>query len=261
MLISLRMEWARVEDPDAYPYNLPAIARLQELDLDAPIVLFVGPNGSGKSTLIEAIAAHLGCNPEGGSPNFTFDTAQTLSPLHKVTRLVRRIPPKTDRYFYRADAFHILATEIRRLELAGRYGGDLHEMSHGQAVMRLLNERFGARGLYLLHEMSHGQAVMRLLNERFGARGLYLLDEPEAALAPETQLEVIARIVQLVQQGARFVLATHSPLLMALPNALIYELTEEGAARRSYQELGHVRLYRRFLGDPDSVVSRLLADD
>ncbi len=236
MLISLRMEWARVEDPDAYPYNLPAIARLQELDLDAPIVLFVGPNGSGKSTLIEAIAAHLGCNPEGGSPNFTFDTAQTLSPLHKVTRLVRRIPPKTDRYFYRADAFHILATEIRRLELAGRYGGDLHEMSHGQAVMRLLNERFGARGLYLL-------------------------DEPEAALAPETQLEVIARIVQLVQQGARFVLATHSPLLMALPNALIYELTEEGAARRSYQELGHVRLYRRFLGDPDSVVSRLLADD
>ena len=236
VLISLRMEWARVEDPDAYPYNLPAIARLQELDLDAPIVLFVGPNGSGKSTLIEAIAAHLGCNPEGGSPNFTFDTAQTLSPLHKVTRLVRRIPPKTDRYFYRADAFHILATEIRRLELAGRYGGDLHEMSHGQAVMRLLNERFGARGLYLL-------------------------DEPEAALAPETQLEVIARIVQLVQQGARFVLATHSPLLMALPNALIYELTEEGAARRSYQELGHVRLYRRFLGDPDSVVSRLLADD
>ena len=236
MLISLRMEWARVEDPDAYPYNLPAIARLQELDLDAPIVLFVGPNGSGKSTLIEAIAAHLGCNPEGGSPNFTFDTAQTLSPLHKVTRLVRRIPPKTDRYFYRADAFHILATEIRRLELAGRYGGDLHEMSHGQAVMRLLNERFGARGLYLL-------------------------DEPEAALAPETQLEVIARIVQLVQQGARFVLATHSPLLMALPNALIYELTEEGAARRSYQELGHVRLYRRFLGDPESVVSRLLSED
>ncbi|MBB3972982.1 AAA family ATPase [Hansschlegelia beijingensis] len=236
MLISLRMEWARVEDPDAYPYNLPAIARLQELDLDAPIVLFVGPNGSGKSTLIEAIAAHLGCNPEGGSPNFTFDTAQTLSPLHKVTRLVRRIPSKTDRYFYRADAFHILATEIRRLELAGRYGGDLHEMSHGQAVMRLLNERFGARGLYLL-------------------------DEPEAALAPETQLEVIARIVQLVQQGARFVLATHSPLLMALPNALIYELTEEGAARRSYQELGHVRLYRRFLGDPESVVSRLLSED
>nr|WP_246398248.1 AAA family ATPase [Hansschlegelia beijingensis] len=230
------MEWARVEDPDAYPYNLPAIARLQELDLDAPIVLFVGPNGSGKSTLIEAIAAHLGCNPEGGSPNFTFDTAQTLSPLHKVTRLVRRIPSKTDRYFYRADAFHILATEIRRLELAGRYGGDLHEMSHGQAVMRLLNERFGARGLYLL-------------------------DEPEAALAPETQLEVIARIVQLVQQGARFVLATHSPLLMALPNALIYELTEEGAARRSYQELGHVRLYRRFLGDPESVVSRLLSED
>ncbi len=235
VLISLRMEWARVEDPDAYPYNLPAIARLQELDLDAPIVLFVGPNGSGKSTLIEAIAAHLGCNPEGGSPNFTFDTAQTLSPLHKVTRLVRRIPPKTDRYFYRADAFHILATEIRRLELAGRYGGDLHEMSHGQAVMRLLNERFGARGLYLL-------------------------DEPEAALAPETQLEVIARIVQLVQQGARFVLATHSPLLMALPNALIYELTEEGAARRSYQELGHVRLYRRFLGDPDSVVAQLVDD-
>jgi len=235
VLISLRMEWARVEDRAGYPYNLPAIARLQELDLDAPIVMFVGANGSGKSTLMEAIAVHLGCNPEGGSPNFTFDTAQTLSPLHEATRLARRIPPKTDRYFYRADAFHVLATEIRNMGVSEYYGGDLHEMSHGQAVMRLLNERFGARGLYLL-------------------------DEPEAALAPETQLEVIARIVQLVQQGARFVLATHSPLLMALPNALIYELTEDGIARRSYQELGHVRLYRRFLGDPASVVSRLLED-
>jgi predicted ATPase len=237
MLISLRIEWDRVEDRDRYPFNLPAIARLEELDLDAPIVMFVGANGSGKSTLMEALAAQLGCNPEGGSPNFRFDTAGTLSELHKVMRLARRIPRNTDRYFYRADAFHILATEIRNLGVGQYYGGED------------------------LHQLSHGQAVMRLLNERFGARGLYLLDEPEAALAPETQLQVIARIMQLVSEGARFVIATHSPLLMALPGALIYELGEDGMERRSYQELGHVRLYRRFLGDPESVVARLSERD
>jgi predicted ATPase len=112
-----------------------------------------------------------------------------------------------------------------------------------------------------LHEMSHGQSVMRLLEHRFRGRGIYLMDEPEAALAPETQLQVIARIMQLVSEGARFVIATHSPLLMALPGALIYELGEDGLERRSYQELGHVRLYRRFLGDPESVVARLSERD
>jgi predicted ATPase len=99
------------------------------------------------------------------------------------------------------------------------------------------------------------------VRNRFRGGGIYLMDEPEAALAPETQLEVIARIAELVRKGARFVLATHSPLLMALPGALIYELSDEGIARKSYAELNHVRLYKRFLGDPESMVSRLTAPE
>ena len=235
-LLSMRIEWDRVEARDVYPFNLPAFSGLDEIDLDAPVVMFVGANGSGKSTLMEAIAVQLGCNPEGGSPNFRFDTANTLSDLQRVIRLARRIPRNAPRFFYRADAYHLLATEIRNLGVVDSYGGkDLHEMSHGQAVLSLFKHRF--RG-----------------------GGVYLLDEPEAALSPETQLEVIARIVQLAKEGARFVLATHSPLLMALPGALIYELGESGTAQRDYHELNHVRLYKRFLGDPQSVVMRLVVD-
>jgi predicted ATPase len=244
VLLSLRIDWDRVGRRDVYPFDLPAFAGLDEIDLDAPVVMFVGANGSGKSTLMEAIAVQLGCNPEGGSPNFRFDTASTLSDLHRVMRLARRIPRNTDRFFYRADAFHVLATEMRRLD--SEPGGPL------------INSSYGGQDL---HEMSHGQSVMRLLRHRFRGGGIYLMDEPEAALAPETQLEVIARIVQLCGEGARFVLATHSPLLMALPGALIYELDETGIARRAYHELGHVRLYKRFLGDPHSVVARLTAED
>lgn len=245
MLLSLRIEWSRVERRDVYPFNLPAIAGIDEIDLDAPVVIFVGANGSGKSTLMEAIAAQLGCNPEGGSPNFRFDTAGTLSDLHTVMRLARRIPRNTDRYFYRADAFHVLATEMRKLDDEPSFGPPIKTYYGGDD----------------LHEMSHGQSVMRLLRNRFHGGGLYLMDEPEAALAPETQLEVIARIAHLCGEGARFLLATHSPLLMALPDALIYELDERGVTRRAYQELNHVRLYRRFLGDPGSVVARLIDDD
>ncbi|GLK81886.1 AAA family ATPase [Methylopila turkensis] len=237
MLLSLRIDWDRVVDRDVYPFNLPAIAGVDEIDLDAPVVTFVGANGSGKSTLMEAIAAQIGCNPEGGSPNFQFDATNTLSDLHKAMRLPRRIRRNTPRYFYRADAFHALATEIRRLEISDLYGDrDLHEMSHGQSVIHLIDMRF-----------------------RPG--GIYLMDEPEAALAPETQLEVIARIIALARDGARFVIATHSPLLMAIPGALIYELGPDGPVRRAYHELNHVRLYKRFLSDPQSVMSRLTEDE
>ncbi|MFC7054071.1 AAA family ATPase [Hansschlegelia quercus] len=252
MLISLRMEWDRVEDRAAYPYNLPAIAQIDELDLDAPIVIFVGANGSGKSTLMEAIAVHLGCNPEGGSPNFNFDTAKTLSSLHQASRLARRIRRNAPRFFYRADAYHVFATEMRRLDENEDEDGPLGANSPPVKMF------YGGQDL---HEMSHGQAVIRLLRNRFRGGGIYLMDEPEAALAPETQLEVIARIAELVRKGARFVLATHSPLLMALPGALIYELSDEGIARKSYAELNHVRLYKRFLGDPESMVARLTAPE
>ena len=237
-LLSVRIDWSRVADRGVYPFNLPAIARLdEEIDLDAPVVMFVGANGSGKSTLMEAIAYQLGCNPEGGSPNFRFDTSGSLSDLHTAMRIARRIPRSAPRFFYRADAYHLLATQVRDLDVTDYYGGrDLHEMSHGQSVMSLIEHRF--RG-----------------------GGVYLLDEPEAALAPETQLEMIARIVDLSRSGARFVIATHSPLLMAIPGALIYELDETGLTRRAYQELNHVRLYRRFLGDPQSVLAQLVGDD
>ncbi|GBD50593.1 AAA family ATPase [Methylopila sp. Yamaguchi] len=237
MLRGLRIEWSKVEDRGVYPYDIPALAQIEELDLSASITILVGSNGSGKSTLLEAIATQLRCNPEGGSSHYNFVTEDTLSPLHRTLRLIRGAPTHKDAFFYRADTYYNLATEMRRIGARMEfYGGDD------------------------FHDMSHGQSVIQLLRHRFSPRGIYVMDEPEAALAPETQFEAIAAIAELARRGAQFVLATHSPLLMALPGAALYELTERGLERRAYHELGHVRLYKRFLADPASVVARLLED-
>lgn len=244
MLRGLRIEWSKVEDRGVYPYDIPAIAQIEELDLSAPVTILVGANGSGKSTLLEAIATQLRCNPEGGSRNFAFSTENTLSPLHRTMRLITGAPIHKDAFFYRADTYFNVATEMRRLDGEASFGPPIVSYYGGTE----------------LHDLSHGQAVIRLLRHRFSPRGIYVMDEPEAALAPETQFETIAAIVDLARRGAQFVLATHSPLLMALPGAALYELTEHGLERRAYDELGHVRLYKRFLADPASVVARLIED-
>ena len=225
---------------DVYPYTLPVVRALtRPLALDECVTLLVGDNGSGKSTLVEALAVAAGFNAEGGSPNFAFSTRDSTSPLHRHLQLVRSpVRPRTS-FFLRAESFYNVATEVDDL------GPDILE----------------AYGSTSLHEQSHGESFLSLVMHRFGPDGLYLMDEPEAALSPYGCLALLRRMHDLAAAGGQFVVATHSPLLMAYPGATIYELTDAGIATVDYDDVDTVQLYRSFLSAPEQLLRHLLAGD
>jgi predicted ATPase len=237
-------------DPDAptegHPFDLPAVRTLRGesgLALDRPVTFVVGHNGSGKSTLVEALAIAVGLNAEGGSANFRFTTADTDSSLADalVVRRGRRRPRSS--FFLRAESFFNVATEIDRLDRAG-----------GPPLLP-------AYGGVSLHERSHGESFLDLLLHRFGPDGLYVLDEPEAALSPQGSMAALARIHRLAGEGAQFVVATHSPILLAVPDARILEIGDDGTWRAvPYDEAMPVALTRGFLADPAGCVAELLDD-
>jgi len=222
-----------------YPFSIPAIRSLKELKLDAAVTFFVGDNGSGKSTLVEAIAVAAGFNAEGGSRNFNFHTRRSESDLHKFIRLVRGVRRPRDGYFLRAESFFNVATEVERL-------GAQVLASHGGTS---------------LHEQSHGESFLQLATSRFGDNGLYLLDEPEAALSPQRQLSLLSIIHRLASQGTQFLVATHSPILMAYPGALIYQLGVNGIKRVAYEDTEHFQITRDFLNDRDRYFRHLLGPE
>jgi predicted ATPase len=229
--------------PDApregYPWQLPAVRVLADSDglvLDRPVTFLVGENGSGKSTLVEALAVATGFNAEGGSRSFRFSTRASESELGQHL-VVTRAPaaPKTG-FFLRAESFYNVASEIERLGagLLPAYGGTS------------------------LHERSHGESFLDVATHRFGPRGLYLLDEPEAALSVRGTMALLTRMHDLVEQGCQFVVATHSPILLALPGAEILQLDDDGLRTVRYDEAGPVELTRRFLDDPARSLRHLL---
>lgn len=218
----------------AYPFNLAAIRGLDRLEFHPEVTFLVGENGSGKSTLIEAIAVASEINPEGGSRNMSFRTRDSHSSLHEAIRLVRGMRQPSDAFFLRAESFFNVATEIDNLEMAGAYGGRS------------------------LHEQSHGESFLALAEHRFHGMGLYLLDEPEAALSPSRQLSFLAILDDLVRRRSQFVIATHSPILMAYPRAWIYVLGDDGIRRSSYEETEHYRITKMFLDNPARMLKTLL---
>lgn len=231
-----------IESFECYPLSLPVIRNLDYIELHPKVTFFVGENGSGKSTLLEALAVSLGFNAEGGTKNFRFDTRASHSALHQYLRVSKGLKRPRDGYFLRAESFFNVATEIERLD---------DEPAYGPPII----DSYGARSL---HEQSHGESFMALLNNRFGDQGLYVLDEPEAALSPKRQLDALSRIHDLVLERSQFIIATHSPILMAYPNAWIYACTAEGLCRVSYEETEHFRVMRDFLQDPDAATKALL---
>lgn len=230
--------------PESWLQELPAVRSLEEgLSFRKPVTFLVGENGAGKSTLLEAVAVACGFNPEGGTRNFTFSTRATHSELHEYLTVARKAYPK-DGFFLRAESFYNVATNIDELDEGPGFGPSLIDSYGGVS----------------LHRQSHGESFFSLVENRFGGRGLYLLDEPEAALSPSRQMSLLAAIHQLVRRDSQFVIATHSPILLAYPGALIYELSEAGIRRTEYRRTEHYQLTRRFLENPERMLRCLLGE-
>ncbi len=235
--ISLKRD--KVSSFTKYPFSIPAVRHLTEIELHPKVTFFIGENGSGKSTVLEAIAIASGMNAEGGGRNLRFDTRASHSDLHEYLRLVRGVKLPRDTFFLRAESFYNVATKIEEVDpsLIDAYGG------------------------ISLHEQSHGESFLAVLMERFFGQGLYILDEPEAALSPTRQLAVLSRMHDLVNKHSQFIVATHSPILMAYPDAIIYEFSGDCIRRVNYRDTEHYRVTRDFLLRTDEMLNILLESD
>ena len=229
---------------DSYLSELPAVKALKKrgsLSFDKDVTFFVGENGSGKSTLIEAIAVACGFNAEGGSRNFRFSTNATHSSLCDCLTVSKTAYPR-DGFFLRAESFYNAASYIDEIDAV-------------PAAAPPVIESYGGVSL---HAQSHGESFLSLVRRRFRGNGLYILDEPDAALSPAGLFGLIAEMGRLVNNRSQFLIATHSPILMTFPDAEIYWLSDDEISSVSYRETDHFRIYKRFLEDPESILSELL---
>lgn len=225
-------------DQSNYPYNIPAVQALDRLEFHPDVTFFVGENGSGKSTVLEAIAVALGYSPEGGTKNYRLQTTpdESVSPLYQALRLARGHRKPQDGYFLRAESFFNVATFMDEVNAAGSYGQES------------------------LHWCSHGEAFLALLTHKLRGKGLYLLDEPEAALSPTRQLAALVAIRQLVEDQSQFIIATHSPILLAYPNATIFRFGADGISAVRFEETEHYTVTRDFMNNYPRRLEQLFGD-
>lgn len=240
--ISLRDE--KIEDWEAHPFDIPSIRELGVMSFAPNITFLVGENGMGKSTILEAIAIATGSNPEGGSANFNFSTRASHSPLYQALRVARSYKRPRTGFFLRAESFFNLATKIEELDA---------EPSKAPPII-------DSYGGVSLHEQSHGESFLSLFLNRFGGDGLYLLDEPEAALSPARQFVFLRRMHELINANCQFIIATHSPILLAYPGAKIYELSESGCCPIAYEESDQYSVTKAFLDNPKEYMQEILKD-
>jgi predicted ATPase len=225
-------------DRTAWWSKIPAVRAVLDhgLDLPAGVTFLVGENGSGKSTLVEAMAQAYGLNPEGGSRYAQHSTRPSESPLGGVLRVIRGVGVRKHAYFLRAETMHGLYTYLEN-----------NPPMHGPN----LDGR--------LHEKSHGEGFLDLLERKFDGAGFYLMDEPEAPLSFTSTLGLLSHLDTLRAAGAQIVVATHSPLLTALPGATILELSPHGIHAVDWRQLGIVANWRRFLDAPDTYLRHVLS--
>lgn len=246
-----------------YPFSLPLVRQFGELELRAPVVFFVGENGSGKSTLIEAIAAGVNLAAVGGD-----DVARdkSLGPARALGKQLKfEWRRKTHRgFFLRAEDFFNFAKRLQTTmaelqEIADGFDDEYTGYALGLAKGSVLGQRQALIERYGkdLDANSHGESFLKLFQSRFVPAGLYLLDEPEAPLSPQRQLALLAMVKEMVAQDAQFIIATHSPILMAYPGAQIFSFDSHPVREVNYDEVEHVSLTRAFLNNPDSFLRHL----
>jgi predicted ATPase len=249
-----------------FPFNLLILASLRELTFSAPVTFFVGENGSGKSTLLEAIACAADTTTVGSE---SVRTDKTLTAVrHFAQHLQLSWTKRTHRgFFLRAEDFfgyaktmaqtqQELEAELRAVDQTyegrSKLATDLAKMPYARELHDM-KQRYGAG----LDAYSHGESFLTLFQSRFVPGGLYLLDEPEAPLSPIRQLAFITALKQMVAQEAQFIIATHSPIIMAFPGAAILHFDEAQIQPASYDDLEHVRLTRDFLNNPEAYLRHL----
>lgn len=226
-------------DAKKYPFDIPLIHKFKKITFSKPVTFFIGENGTGKSTLLEAIAVACGFNAEGGSKNFNFNTKETHSDFYQYLRIGKSYNAIHDGYFLRAESFYNVASNID--ELAGSENSRLYNSYGGKS----------------LHKQSHGESFLSLLKNRLLGNGLYLFDEPEAALSPMKLLELLVIIDELVHNNSQFIICTHSPILMAYPNAEIYEIHNGELVLTAYEDTNHFSLTKYFLSNYETMIKKL----
>jgi predicted ATPase len=224
-------------DPNEFPWNLPAVSSLVRLEFTTPITFFIGENGSGKSTLTEAIAVAAGLNAEGGTRNLRFQERPTESDLDKRLTLAWDTLPRSA-FFLRAETFFNMASAYEQAGSPDRPDPMIE-----------------------LHSESHGQQFLTAVRERFGPGGLFLMDEPESALSFTSQLALLRVMHEYSRSGSQFIVATHSPVLLAFPEATIWHLDAQGMRTVTWEDAPPVTDIRAFLADPGLYLHHLFSDD
>lgn len=240
-LRSIELKRNNIESFSRYPYCVPVIKNLTSLEFHPKVTFIVGENGTGKSTILEAIATAYGFNPEGGTLNFNFTSMDTHSELYNNIKLIKGVKKPESGFFLRAESFYNLATNIDELD----------------RVVPGLISSYGGKSL---HNQSHGESFFSVFMNRFGGKGLYILDEPEAALSPARQMAMISRIHKLVKEKSQFIIATHSPIIMAYPYSIIYEI-KDNIEVREYEDTEHYQLMKSFINNTDKMIDILISDE
>ena len=229
----MTIDWTRISE-DSYLRKIEAVKDVDTLTFHKPVTFFVGENGSGKSTLLEAIAVAYGFNPEGGTKNYAFSTYDSHSELCEAVRIVKGIRRPKSGYFLRAESFYNVATK---------------EMEYVDA--RHPSEKY--------HEKSHGESFLAIAQKYMRGEGIYLFDEPEAALSPQRQLTLMD-IYKCAGGGAQFIIVTHSPILLGLPDADIYSFDRGEVQLCAYEDTDSYVVTEMFINNREYFLHRLLEE-